>query len=80
MACAVGEGMSMEYIRKHYGVPAKRGVRIRYTGSTVYPEMNGTIRSARGAYLCVQMDNENKLRTLHPTWEVEYLVNVGASQ
>lgn len=62
--------MTMEYIRSHYSVPAKRGGRIKYTnGGTFY----GTITGARGAYLRVRWDmgSQNKV-TLHPTWCVEY--------
>lgn len=57
--------MSLEYIRKTYGVPAKRGGRIRYDGKI------GVIASAPGAYLRVSFGG--KIRTLHPTWCVEYL-------
>lgn len=64
--------MSMSYIRKFYGVPARRGARIEYTeGNAVV--ITGVIRSARGAYLRVMPDGFNASITLHPTWNVKYL-------
>src|SRR6266404_763357 len=63
--------MSMDYIRKTYDVPAKRGGRIKYTnGGTFY----GTIASAKGGYLRVRWDEDGqRLVSLHPTWCVEYV-------
>jgi len=60
--------MSMAYIRRYYGVPAKRGGRVKYRGKP------GTITSADGCYLRTRLDGEtqNHLR-YHPTWEIEYL-------
>lgn len=66
----------MRYIREHYGVPAKRGARIRYTdiGRHVW---TGRIVSARDGYLRVRVDDprypEAVRLLLHPTWNVEYL-------
>ena len=68
--------MSMEYIRKHYGVPAKRGGRVRFThaNGVIY---EGRITSTRGAYLRVLVDDRvpgyRGRMTLHPTWNLEYL-------
>lgn len=59
---------AMEYVRGYYGVPARRGGRIRFQGRET-----GTIRSADGAYLRVQFDARKRVALLHPTWEVEYL-------
>jgi hypothetical protein len=63
----------MRYIRGAYGVPARRGARIRYTGET--PAVLGTVVAARGQYLRVRLDCESPrpIVTLHPTWEVEFL-------
>ena len=68
--------MSMDYIRNTYGVPAKRGMRVRYTdqAGTVW---NGRITGARNQYLRVLIDDrvegyQGRL-LLHPTWQVEYL-------
>lgn len=67
--------MSLLAIRKHYGVPAKRGGRIRYDGEAEGGPLTGTIMSASGCYLRVHFDGERpSLRhTLHPTWCVTYL-------
>jgi hypothetical protein len=57
--------MSMEYVRKTYNVPAKRGGKIRYwwLGSWYY----GTITSATN-YIRVRMDGEKTRRVnIHPT-------------
>lgn len=68
--------MSMEYIRKTYGVPAKRGGRVKFTDvhRTVW---NCTIKSARGGYLMVLADDRvagyRGRMKLHPTWNVEYM-------
>lgn len=66
--------MSMEYIRKHYGVPAKRGGRVRYTpDGNRYLAHEGVIVGSRGAYLRVRMGAEKNAGTYHPTWDMEYL-------
>lgn len=67
--------MSLAWIRKTYGVPAKRGGRIRFTlGRKVW---GGTIKSAKNGRLSVQLDESRKSchgrMILHPTWNVEYL-------
>lgn len=68
--------MSLDYIRRHYNVPAKKGGRIRFTDSNGYI-WEGRITSARGTYLRVLPDDRIpscKTRlTLHPTWNVEYI-------
>lgn len=58
----------MDYIRKTYGVPAKRGARIRFCG-----KHEGTITSAVEGYIRVRFDDDDYSQRLHPTWEVEYL-------
>jgi len=63
--------MSMDYIRRTYKVPAKRGGRICFTGNKV--KEPGTIRSAIGSHLRVQLDGSKRTVLLHPTWCVEYL-------
>lgn len=71
--------MSMEYIRKTYNVPAKRGARIEYTDETgkfimgfLYQPKRGTIVRSRGQYIRVRFDGETLVRTLHPK-SVRYL-------
>ena len=68
--------MSMRYIRDYYGVPAKRGARIRWThhlANVPQSPAEGTIVAAKGQYLRVRFDADGKIRTLHPTWAIEYL-------
>lgn len=63
--------MSLEYIRKSYGVPAWRGGRVEYTGDGA-PKF-GTISGARGSYLRISFDSGKRLGLYHPTWEIRYL-------
>lgn len=63
--------MSLEYIRKTYGVSAKRKGEVRYSGELV-PKL-GTIVGSNGQYLRVRFVGEKHTRLLHPTWKVEYL-------
>lgn len=58
--------MTAEYIRRTYGVPAKRGVRVRVDGHA------GVVTSC-GHYIRVRFDGERRPRPCHPTWQVEYL-------
>lgn len=67
--------MSMDYIRRTYGVPARRGARIAFD----YPPKHGAVVSARGACLRVRFDGEQVVRTLHPTWMVAYLKTPNAA-
>lgn len=61
--------MNMEYIRDHYSVPAKRGMRILMTPSKGRV-CGATIVASRGAYIRVRLDGEEKIKTYHPTAEV----------
>lgn len=63
--------MTMEYIRETYGVPAKVGGRVLYTGGQT-PEQ-GTIKAAKNARLMVQLDSKERPLPFHPTWKLEYL-------
>lgn len=65
--------MSFEYIRKNYGVPAKRGGRIEYTGDN--KSKLGTITAAKGAHLLIRIDGERRSGRYHPTWKLRYLPN-----
>jgi hypothetical protein len=62
----------VDYIRRYYGVKAKRGGRVRYTGGSS-GERLGTIKSARGGYLMILLDGDKHAGTFHPTWKIEYL-------
>jgi len=57
--------MSLEYIRKYYGVPAKRGAQVRYKGT------HGIITGSRGAYIRVRLEGEKRSLPYHPT-DVEW--------
>lgn len=63
--------MSMDYVRRAYGVPAKRGGRVVYTGDG--EEEFGTIRSAQGGRLMIQLDGIKHTMPFHPTWKLRYL-------
>lgn len=63
--------MSMAWVRKRYNVPAKRGGRVSYTGCG--KDELGTIRSASGGYLRIQLDGLKITHVFHPTWKLEYL-------
>ena len=63
--------MSLIYIRNHYGVPAKRGMTIEFTGASA--PLRGVVVGASGVYLRVRLDGEKRARTFHPTWEMKYL-------
>lgn len=64
--------MSMSYIRRAYGVPAKRGGRVVFTGVEAMP-LQGTITGADGGHLRIRMDRHRCCRSYHPTWELRYL-------
>ena len=62
----------LEWIRKNYGVPARRGCRVEYTGRCGVVE-RGVITSARGGYIRVRLDYLRHSIPFHPTWEMRYL-------
>lgn len=63
--------MSIDYIRRQYGVPAKKGGRVEYTGGAT-PEF-GTICGAQGAHLTIRLDGMKHTLPYHPTWKLRYL-------
>ena len=68
--------MSLPYIRRTYSVPARRGMRVRYTdGDGVI--WNGSIKSARGPHLRVLVDDRvpgyRGRLILHPTDSIQYI-------
>ena len=65
--------MSLKYIRDAYGVPAKRGARIKFSGDPFKPDRRGIIVGASQQYVRVRMDDEKRIWTLHPTWKIEYI-------
>jgi len=58
----------IEHIRKTYGVPAKRGGRLRFEG-----RIEGKIVGARYGRLRVRFPDFTRIVILHPTWGIEYL-------
>ncbi|WP_307969617.1 hypothetical protein [Salinispora arenicola] len=56
----------MAYIRRHYGVPARRGVRVIANGRP------GTITSADGARLRIRLTGDTRSTVHHPTWRIQY--------
>jgi hypothetical protein len=66
---------SFDWIRSHYGVPAKRGGRVEYTpceGSKDLPGKIGTITGTSGPHLLIRLDGEKHSRPYHPTWQLRY--------
>lgn len=59
-----------QYIRDYYGVPARLGSRVTYSGGQ-QPQA-GTITGFDGAYLRIQLDGEQEVCNYHPTWKIEY--------
>lgn len=57
---------SLDYVRWKYGVPAKRGMRVRADGKL------GTITNGDGQYIRVRIDGEKQSGSWHPTWNMEY--------
>ena len=76
--CDEGNEMTMEQTRQYYKVPAKRGGRVLYTGGE--SPRYGTIRSAKGHYLRIQLDGDKHAGYYHPTWEIEYLADDGSDE
>lgn len=65
--------MTMEYIRKTYEVPAKRGVQVLVDWYPPEPARVGTVTGSKGARLRVRLDGDTRSRIAHPTWQITYL-------
>ena len=68
--------MSIQYIRDHYGVPAKVRGRVKIVpveGAKDRREFCVTITGTRGAHLLVRLDHAVVSRPYHPFWQIEYL-------
>lgn len=61
----------MAWVRNAYDVPAKRGMRVKYTGEG--RDELGTIRSASNGRLNIQLDSVKHTMPFHPTWKLEYI-------
>ncbi len=64
----------MEWIRSHYPVPAKRGMRIEIDGRP------GRITSVAGGHLVLHLDDDPPSRRTraHPCWRVKYFAPDGS--
>ena len=72
--------MSMDYIRRHYGVPAKRGMKVRIVGNEGV-RFDAVITGSRGAHLLLRIGGGRRSHQYHPTWNIEYIVTAkGASK
>lgn len=65
--------MSMAWVRKNYRVPAKRGMRVIYTGEGKDKPEHGTITSATNGRVNIRLDGHKHSYPFHPTWELSYL-------
>lgn len=60
--------MSFKYIQDCYGVPAKRGQKVKHR------ERYGVITSATGQYINIRFDGDkDSTGPFHPTSEIEYI-------
>lgn len=66
--------MSMEQIRRQYGVPAKRGGRVRFSPGVGTPPVEGTIKGSHYGRLRVLLDGSKRTAIFHPTWALLYLI------
>lgn len=63
--------MNMQWIRETYGVPAKRGGRVEYTGGS--QSRCGTITGTGGCGILIRLDGDKYSLPFHPTWKLRYL-------
>lgn len=69
--------MTMAYIRKTYGVPAKRGGRVEYTSDAKFTTQ-GVITGSSGPYLRIKLDINRVALRFHP--KTDGLVYLGQSE
>ena len=67
----------MDYVRKRYGVPAKRGGQVEYTSQLDGERMRGTICGASGGRLHIRFGDNKRTFSFHPTWQLDYLDDAG---
>lgn len=58
--------LELKHIRERYNVPAKIDGRIEYKSRP------GIIVGAKNGHLKIRLDGEIKIKSYHPTWEIEY--------
>ena len=64
---------TMHWIRKTYGVPAKRGCRVKYHQPGQHPK-HGVIQSQKDGYLKIKFDGDKKTypANFHSVWWLTY--------
>lgn len=62
----------MEWVRRNYGVSAKRGGRVEYTGDGM-PKLGTIVSATTSGHLKVELDCQHRAIRLHPTWKLRYL-------
>lgn len=67
----------MDYIRRMYGVPAKRDMRVEYMSGRDYELMDGTIVGSSGARLRIRLDGNRHTTLHHPTYNLVYITPQG---
>ncbi|WP_431953391.1 hypothetical protein [Actinacidiphila sp. bgisy167] len=60
---------SSQYVRRRYGVPARRDLEIAYWDPAKEP-CKGAVVDFRNQYLRVRLDGDKHLSTVHPTWAI----------
>lgn len=64
---------SIAYLRSAYGIPAKKGMRVKLKKAYFnIPSDGGVITGAKHAYLRIRVDGEKHSRFFHPTYGVIY--------
>lgn len=62
---------SLDYVRRYYGVDARRGMRVAVDGRP------GVLTTGAGHYIRVRFDGERHSVPCHPTWRVDYAPALG---
>jgi len=67
----------MEYIRRKYGVPAKRGAEVLYLPPTGRELIEGRITSAKNGYIRIRFKGDQKTHPapFHPVWNLQYVTD-----
>lgn len=66
--------MTMETIRRKFGVPAFRGARVRYE-MPGKPIMGTITQSTNGNRILVRIDGDSFSTPFHPTWNLTYIAS-----
>lgn len=61
----------LEWVRSSYGVPARRGGRVEYTGKGKI--QLGTITGASGNHILIRLDDVGFPQPFHPILSLRYL-------